>query len=158
MMRCLIATAVVILLMVSGLANAADMQKGCFQQDFSKAYLKKVENQFITSIQVEAGKGTMPSSKPTMAGTLRARFRDDKTVWWTGKFECVDGGASWSCIMDCDGGTFIMSRVKSGLQLVNQSFLRFGKTSCDPEPRDIKADVEHTVFTMPQISSGKCKP
>jgi hypothetical protein len=138
-------------------ALSANALKGCFQQNFDKAYLKKVEKQFITAIQLDIKKGNATTRKPNIEGKLRAKFRDDKETWWQGTFLCLDGGPSWSCSMECEGGTFILSPGKKGLQLVNQSFLRFHKTDCETEPRDIRADLEHTTFIMPQLTSGACK-
>jgi hypothetical protein len=137
---------------------AADAIKGCFQKNYEKTYLKKVEKQFITAIQLDVKKGEEASDRSTVEGKLRARFRDDKEKWWEGQFVCMDNGPSWACSMECEGGTFILSPGKKGLQLANQSFLRFHEDeTCESKPRDIRADTEHTIFIMPQITSKACK-
>ncbi len=146
-------------LCLSTSAQAAELPKGCFQMNFTKAWLKKVEKQFVTSIQIDARKSADSTEAPGIMGKLSAKFRDDKEIWWHVEFECLDGGESWACSTHCDGGTFILTKGKKGLQIVNQRWLKFnrsGRTDCDAEPRFVYADIEHTTFNLPQITSKAC--
>jgi hypothetical protein len=133
---------------------AANAPKGCFVKKFDKAWLKKVEKQFVTTIQIDVRKSEMEDG---IKGKLSVKFRDDKALWWHSEFECLSGGESWACSTQCDGGTFILSPGKKGLQIVNQRWLKFNRDQCDAEPRFVYADIEHTSFTMPQINTKPCK-
>jgi hypothetical protein len=146
-------------LCICATAQAAEAPKGCFQMNFTKAWLKKVEKQFVTSIQIDTRKAAVTSEPPGIVGKLSAKFRDDKELWWHTDFECLDGGESWACSTHCDGGTFILTKGKKGLQIVNQRFLKFNRperSECDKEPRFVYADIEHTTFNLPQITSKAC--
>jgi hypothetical protein len=146
-----------LVLVVTGLASpgqAADALKGCFHRKFDKTWLKKVEKQFVTTIQIDVRKAEAEGS---VMGKLSVKFRDDKEVWWHSEFECLNSGESWACSTHCDGGTFLLSRGKKGLQIINQRFLKFNREQCDAEPRFVYADIEHTSFTMPQINNKPCK-
>jgi hypothetical protein len=135
-------------------AAAANEPKGCFSKKFEKAWLKKVEKQLVTSIQIDVRKS---EAEGNIKGKLSVKFRDDKSLWWHSEFECLSGGDSWACSTQCDGGAFLLSRGKKGLQIVNQRWLKFNRSQCDKEPRFLYADVEHTTFTMPQINNKPCK-
>jgi hypothetical protein len=135
-------------------ASAANAPKGCFSKKFEKAYLKKVEKQLVTAIQMDVKKSDTENG---IKGKLSVKFRDDKELWWHSEFECLSGGDTWACGTQCDGGTFLLSRGKKGLQIINQRWLKFNKAQCDVQPRFLYADVEHTTFTMPQINAKPCK-
>lgn len=135
---------------------AGNMPKGCYEKTWSKAELKKLPLQQVTSIRIEAGTSAMPDNKPISWGSISARFRDTGEQWFTTAYECSDTGAGLACATICDGGVFVTSSGSKGLRLIPQKSVTLFGADCAEPTGELKLNADKLPFVLGRLSSRAC--
>lgn len=135
---------------------AGTLPKGCYEQSWSKAELKKQPLQQITAVRLEAGTGTMPQNKPASWGILKARFRDTGEEWLSTSYECSDTGAGLACATTCDGGIFVIATGSRALNLVPQRDVKLFMADCAGGGAEVKLNADRKPLALRRISGKAC--
>lgn len=144
------------LILASANAHAGSPPKGCYEKSWSKGELKRLPQQQVTAIRIEANLGAPPESKPHAFGKLMARFRDSGEAWLATSFECSDTGAGLACASYCDGSIFVLSAGGRGLQLAPPKGVLLAGPDCEGGKATLQLNPDQLPFVLARRGSKAC--
>jgi hypothetical protein len=152
------------LALIASPALAQDLPMGCFARSYSAAHLAKNPGQNVAALTARFRPGTAASGgAPTME--VQARLADQGRARAEGlggavlaqtAYCFIDETGGWACVVECDGGTMEIGRLKGDTLDLSTRYFLIGDVEGCGGLFDLAEGAGATIYRLTKAGATTC--